>query len=331
MRKITSRIKLISLMLSLILVTLIFVTIYLNEQTKHDSYVVNIAGKERMLSQKMAKELFLNAWQYDSDFGEFQLARDEFISNLNALKTGNSYAMITPPPSDKIKSQLAKITQTSEKFMYKAELIRSKILKGQPASQDDIVSIYELNNQLLLMIDDNVKDYALLSADKKRFLEMVQYFFAFLTFVVVAMSVYFTRQIENEFDRFLSSANEVSKIKCDEENIEEIEMHEVGSNELELAEANMKQFLTKVEKVIQKAQNALNESHNAIAQIEGAAKIMEEHASAMSIDENNRKEIGMYIDKSEDLAISSLDEIANTKKMLDKFQNTIDTIVKKMG
>ena len=143
-------------------------------------------------------------------------------------------------------------------------------------------------------------------------------------------SILLTRKIEHEFDRFLGSAKEVSAIRCDDISMDDI-VEDSGGHELERAEADMKLFLTKVERVIRKAQNALNESQNALTQIEGAAKIMEYHTSEMSIDEQNRKEISKYIDKSEDLTINSLEEIANTKKMLDKFQSTIDNIVKKMS
>lgn len=331
MRKITSRIKIMGLMLSAILISLIAITIYLNEQTKHDSYVVNIAGKERMLSQKMAKELFLNISQYKSDFREFSTAKDEFTSNLNALKNGNSYAMITPPPSEDIKNNLNKISELSENFFHHSELIRATILTGNTVAKQQTDDIYTLNNKLLQMIDNTVKDYTTLSADKKRGLEIVQYFFGMLTMIAIFFTLYLTKQIDQEFDHFLASANEVSKIRCEENSDEDIKIaNEVDSNELLMAEANMKNFLKKVEKVIQKAQSALNESYNALSQIEGAAKIMEQHTKTMSLDESHKKEIGKYIDKSEDLTINSLDEIANTKQMLDKFQNTIDTIVKKM-
>ncbi|HOI82992.1 MAG TPA: hypothetical protein PKW30_01660, partial [Campylobacterales bacterium] len=85
----------------------------------------------------------------------------------------------------------------------------------------------------------------------------------------------------------------------------------------------------KVEKVVSKAEAALNESKNAISELESSAKLMENRLASDEIDEKTKKEMELYIDKSEDLTITSLEDIAGTKEMLQKFRNSLAEINKK--
>lgn len=320
MNKITTQIKLIGLSLSIIAIALVLLTIFLNQKSKHDSNVVNIAGKERMLTQKMAKELFLGM----NNKSEFEAAKTEFLSNLNNLIDGSSQNGITPPPTEKIKEKLLLIKQKSDEFLSLSNMFAMD-------SQDELLKekIYASNNALLAMIDETVREYTVEFEAKRERLEALQYIGGLLILLATFMSVYLTKKIERKFDKFLVETKEIGSMRCDDAENED----ETASNEGELEQAKyeLKNFMAKVEKVVSKAEAALNESKNAIAELESSAKLMENRLASDEIDEKTKKEMELYIDKSEDLTITSLEDIAGTKEMLQNFRNSLAEINKKIG
>ena len=55
---ISIKIKLIGILFILLMTSIILTTIYLNDKNKKDALVINIVGKERMLTQKISKSIF---------------------------------------------------------------------------------------------------------------------------------------------------------------------------------------------------------------------------------------------------------------------------------
>jgi len=324
MNKITSQIKLIGFSLSIIAIALVLLTIFLNQKSKNDANVVNIAGKERMLTQKMAKELFLGIAKQNIDYKEFDAAKQEFLANLDSLASGNKKDGITPPPTEKIKNKLLAIKQKSEEFLS----IAAKIRAGN--TEDNIVSdMYALNNTLLAMINDTVGEYAAEFEAKRERLEAIQYVGGGLIIIAILMSMYLTRKIETKFDKFLSETKEIGALKCDDS--EAPQSINTDTGELDQAKGELKSFMLKVEKVVSKAQKSLDESQSAIAELETSTKIIEERLRSEELDEKVKKEMESYIDKSEDITISSLEDIATTKEMLQKFRITLIEINKKIS
>lgn len=324
MNKITTQIKLIGFSLSIIAIALVLLTLFLNQRTKNDSNVVNIAGKERMLTQKMAKELFLGITKQNGEFGEFDAAKKEFLVNLDSLINGNEKDGITPPPTEKIRGKLLSIKQKSDEFLALSEKIR-KGERGEAVA----VQMYASNNTLLAMIDDTVKEYASRFEEKRERLEALQYGGGALILIAVIMSMYLTRKIETKFDKFLSETKEIGALKCDDPD-SNLDMP-TDTGELDQAKSELKSFMCKVEKVVSKAQKALDESQNAIAELEMSTKIMEGKLHSDELDEEVKKEMESYIDKSEDITISSLEDIATTKEMLQKFRATLTQIGEKIA
>lgn len=316
MNKITTQIKFIGLSLSVIAIALIVLTLNLNQKSKNDANVVNISGKERMLTQKMAKELFLGQGKSE----EFEAAKKEFVANLYSLTNGSEKNGITPPPSKKIQDMLTLIKQKSDEFL---------ILSGgiQDGHKDDALMkrVYTLNNELLGIIDDTVREYTIEFEAKRERLETLQYAGGVAMLFAVLISIYLTKKIEIKFDRFLSETKEIGSLHCEEMNESDNETT-ASYGELDQAKNELKTFIARVEKVVSKAEAALNESQNAIAELESSTKIMDARLHNDTLDENTRKEMESYVDKSEDLTISSLEDIAGTKAMLQKFRTTLAEI-----
>ena len=86
--------------------------ILINQRSIQDGYLINIAGKERMLTQKITKEVFIINSQNQQNFDELNLAIKEFEENLHTLRYGNQKKNINPPSNSTIIKQLALIEKT---------------------------------------------------------------------------------------------------------------------------------------------------------------------------------------------------------------------------
>lgn len=318
MNKITTQIKLIGFSLSIIAIALALLTLFLNQKSKNDARVVNIAGKERMLTQKMAKELFLGLYDDKYDLGEFESAKEEFLTNLQKLSTGDEQSALTPPPTPQIAAKLALIKKKSEEFLRLGENLKTQ------SDDESLEALYVSNNELLAMIDSVVGEYTVEFEAKRERLEALQYVGGFFIFAAILLSVYLTRKIETKFEKFLSETKEIGSLKCEDEEAPPAPVADAG--ELDMAKNELKSFMHKVEKVVVKAQKALDESTSAIIELESSAKIIERKLDDKNINEKTKQEIESYIDKSEDLTITSLEDIASAKETLKKFTETLERI-----
>ena len=100
---ISRKIKLIGILFIVLMTCIILTTIYLNNKNKKDALVINIVGKERMLTQKISKNIFyLYHNKSNTLLNERDAATIEFIYNLNSLKEGNTLTGIEKVPTDLI-------------------------------------------------------------------------------------------------------------------------------------------------------------------------------------------------------------------------------------
>ena len=104
--KISTKIKLLGALLIFLMASVIVTTIYLNQQNIKDALLINIAGKQRMLTQKIAKNIFYIYYNSTQDFYELNSACDEFVDGLNTLKHGNQDKGILVVPTHEISNQL---------------------------------------------------------------------------------------------------------------------------------------------------------------------------------------------------------------------------------
>ena len=82
---IENKLKLVGGSLTLVVVATIFISLYMNIKTKKDALIINIAGKQRMLTQKISKEIFYDLLKYSTDFRNVDAAMSTFENNLYVL------------------------------------------------------------------------------------------------------------------------------------------------------------------------------------------------------------------------------------------------------
>lgn len=152
--KISTKLKAVGGLLSLMIFVIIALTVAMNEKSKKDSLIINIAGKQRMLTQKMTKEIFFIRHRDSRDFRALNAAMDLFENNLNDLLFGNKDRGMYAPQNDVIKTKLEEVEAKWRPF--KEEIAKIKVgIDGVKSDKEVLTQRIQI---LLTMSDNIVKD-----------------------------------------------------------------------------------------------------------------------------------------------------------------------------
>lgn len=153
-KKIINILVLISI---LILLINSYVIYKITKIQKKQSKVINIAGRQRMLTQKTTKEILHKRYE---DYDTFKLLRtiNEFQKNLEDLKYGNEDRGIPPTKNEQIMKQQIKVTKIWNEFRKNVKIIlnnNESSLKTKKAFE----YIKDNNMKLLNEVNKAVKLY----------------------------------------------------------------------------------------------------------------------------------------------------------------------------
>ena len=149
--KVSTKLYVALFMQFIVTISLVSILLYMQTKQKHDSLVINLAGRQRMLSQKMTKEILL--------FSEGHLSSEKaantinvFHATLNSLNHGGKapldlaqtqFAELPKPGNRKVVDQLQTVESTWKTYQKNALEILAE--KDQPALEN----IKEINATLL--------------------------------------------------------------------------------------------------------------------------------------------------------------------------------------
>ena len=119
--------------------------------------ILNLAGRQRMLSQKMSKEFFLVAADYQPQANRDQLKQTMslFEKTLTGLRDGDDSLGLPPTGSALIVKQLDKTKECYEQM----QPVLAKVADGGTPSTEDIRLIAETNPPVLKNMNKAVKMY----------------------------------------------------------------------------------------------------------------------------------------------------------------------------
>jgi nitrate/nitrite-specific signal transduction histidine kinase len=171
--KISSKLYTVLFMQFIVAIALVGIGLYMQAKQKHDSLVINLAGRQRMLSQKMTKEILL--------FSEGKLSSQTvantinvFHDTLNSLSHGGKasldlaqtkFAELPKPESKETVEQLQKVESTWKLFRKNA----SKILAEK--DQSSLEHIKQINVTLLREMKEVVEQLQKVESTWKLFQE----------------------------------------------------------------------------------------------------------------------------------------------------------------
>ncbi|MGM0519821.1 MAG: type IV pili methyl-accepting chemotaxis transducer N-terminal domain-containing protein [Campylobacterota bacterium] len=311
---IKTKIRVIGLLFIILISTIILTTIFLNNNNKKDAMVINIAGKQRMLTQKISKNIFYIYHNQNHSFSQLDKATTEFIYNLNSLKDGNRLTGIYKAPNKQIAKQIAKIEILWNNFHENIKEFKSSLTNNENDIKITVNAIYETNNNLLEEVDKLVSMYTLYSENKAEYLKYVQYFFTFLVLLLMIYSFIQLKKVEDNANKFLN----FSKKLRDENTNQTLEpLNFDAENEIVEATNSINCFINKVNSAVEYSTNAsikLQEITNEFDEI---------------LDElNNSKDISKtQLNKSEDMVIESQEEIINSTNKLQNLKKQLDLVL----
>lgn len=317
--KISTKIKILGSLLMVSIFFVIFVTIYLNQKNIKDALIVNIAGKQRMLTQKISKSILYLYQTEKTDFSELDMAVNEFIYGLDTLKNGNKLLSISPAPTEQINAQIAKVTLLWETFSQNIKEFKKALLNEDlKIMQTSLNHIANSNNQLLKNVDEIVTLYTQHIESKTTFIKYFQYFALSFMFFLISFAFLKLKAIEAHAQEFLDVSKEMGSSELDK--IKPLKIN--GETELVEATTNLNCFIDKVNTAMSYSQNALDQSKMASDKL---AELTNEFDEIIS--EINDKAVISQLDKSEDIVIESSEELLKSTKKLQNLKEELDKLL----
>ena len=319
---ISTKIKVIGILFALLMTSIIATTIYLNNKNEKDAMIINIAGKQRMLTQNISKNIFYLYSNPKSSQNELDTSIEEFIYNLESLKGGNSLGKLKESPNIQIDRQMLQIEYLWSIFYQNIvkfkELIQNNSNKQE--LQNIVNIIYETNPELLYEVDALVSLHTINSEQKIRFLKNSQYFFAILILFLIIYSFLELKTMEKNALRFLEESKKVMEQNF-EEPLKPIKIEAEG----ELIEASniFNRFLNKINSAIIDSNSALEQSKNASYKLEEISNEFDEIINEIQ----NKSEISKQLNKSEDIAIQTQEQLLHSSKRLNELKNELEKII----
>ena len=325
-KSISTKIKILGALLIVLMLSVIATTIYLNQQNAKDALIINIAGKQRMLTQKMSKNIFYIHYSSNKDFYELNSATNEFIEGLNILRHGDRDKKISPAPTYKISLQQIEIDKLWRKFyenIQNFKLYTNSALNRKVELEDIVASIYRDNTILLNNVDKLVTMYTDYSENKTNFIKLFQYTSGLILLILFLYSLLQLRSIESHVDSFM----QYSKMIINNEDITKLKPIKLeAESETEIIEVS-----DTINCFIQKVNSAMDHSSEALRQSERASVKLEELTDEFDsiIDElNDKSSVHKHLNNSEDIVIESTEELINSTRKLSNLKRELEKLTK---
>ena len=160
LNKISSKINFIGGALSFVVIMNVILTIYLTRKQEGDSYIINIAGRQRMLSQKITKEVFYTKSTGSFNFETLNSDMKIFQKNLYILINGNKKLNVYKPPNKEIQDKLKQVLNIWVPFqgkIKKLEQYTNDIKKSKEIMMDKFNEILKISDKVVkAMVDYNL-------------------------------------------------------------------------------------------------------------------------------------------------------------------------------
>ena len=322
---ISRKIKLIGILFIVLMTCIILTTIYLNNKNKKDALVINIVGKERMLTQKISKNIFyLYHNKSNTLLNELDAATIEFIYNLNSLKEGNTLTGIEKVPTDLIAKQLSKVDILWKSFHVNINNFREHIINRNPSNEallkNIVDSIYATNNILLEEVDKLVSMYTFYSEQKSDYIRYLEYIFGLMIISLIFYSFSQLKAMEDNVKKFFEFSKKLTQ-SADNNHLEPIKIE--AEKEIIEASDTINCFISKINSAMDYSSNAIEQSKNASIKLEEITNEFNKTINKLKYS----KQITNKLDKTENIIIQSHEDLIKTTKKLQLLKNELDKLL----
>lgn len=318
---VSQKIKIIGALLILSIFTVIVVTIFLNQKNIKDATIVNIAGKQRMLTQRITKNIYFLYQNKENNFTEIDNAIAEFNYGLTTLISGDSLLGIASAPTEELKAQMTKVTILWNSFEQNVKEFKEALLKNDNQKLNSTIKfINNNNNRLLEEVDKIVSLYTTHIEKKTDFIKKFQYLAFSLLFLLALYSIIQLRQIEQNAREFIEKSKKISS-----GDISDLAPIDINTEKefVEVAD-NMNNFINKVSAAMNYSQTALEQSKKASQKLESLTEEFDELINEFE----NKSDVLKGLDRSEDIMIESTEDLIKTTKRLQSLKTQLDSLLK---
>ena len=148
---INNKLKLVGGSLTFIVVSTIIISVYMNARSKKDALIINIAGKQRMLTQKISKEIFYNIHKYSTDFRIINSSMNTFENSLFDITNGNSAKGIYSPQNERITEKLHQVKKMW--LPFKTNILK---LENNLEIINPNLEVFTIKINKILTLSDNI-------------------------------------------------------------------------------------------------------------------------------------------------------------------------------
>ena len=319
--KISTKIKLLGAMLIIMIFTVISSTIYLNQKNTKDSLTINISGKQRMLTQKITKNIFYLNQTKGTNFAQLDKAVSNFEYGLDTLKNGNDLLGISNAPTDKIRNQIAKIIVLWNSFKNNINNFKSGLInENNKLTTVSMKYIAVSNNELLEEVDHLVTLFTQYAESKTNFIKNFQYIALGILVFIIIYSILQLKTIEIHAREFIEKSKLIANTDIDS-HFEPINV-EAESEIIEAAD-NINCFINKLNSAMEHSSIAVEQSKNASIKLE---ELTDEFDTIITEMEDSSL-ISNQLDKSEDIALESTENLIKTTKKLQELKKELDHLL----
>ena len=204
---------------------------FLNVQ-ESKGVVINLAGRQRMLTQKMSKEAF-NVLEKENNYKTLKKTADLFQSTLNGLILGDNKLNLPPVNSEKVKTQLLKVKNLWSPFSKAIYTLTNttneeKVIEAKKyIAENNITLLKEMNKAVKMLEVENSKSVANLKI-------MFIIILGLMVGIVVFSLININSNIFKPMDTVMQSAIRIGKIRnlAYEKNNKENLIAEIKNNKL---------------------------------------------------------------------------------------------------
>ncbi|MGG5253220.1 methyl-accepting chemotaxis protein [Neobacillus sp. SM06] len=297
--KITVKIALFFLIMSLIsIASYLIINSFLSDQ-EEDAQIINLAGRERMLIQKMSKESLILATKQTSsnkDVQNLTATRKEFEQLLQALMNGNKKLEVPAMSSEETLQQLQKVDQLWQPFKANVQ----KIEKRNDPSGRALNDIVTTNEQLLSEMNKAVLLYGDFSRQK---VKDVKFRLLISNLIIILFSIagwwIFYFQIANPLKKLSAVANQVAKGDLTGENLYINRNDEVG-----ILVKSFHQMVENLKVLISNIQQTTLQLASSSQQLNASAEMSSQSAEQVAaISQNSADKIAKQLNSVDEVSV----------------------------
>ncbi|RAX58150.1 hypothetical protein CCZ01_03495 [Helicobacter monodelphidis] len=338
MNSIVKELTFMGIVITICITTLISSTLLINSKGISDAELINIAGSERMLTQKMLKEL------YTLDFISLYTTTNTFEERL-ALLEGGQHKGIKIPNDKKIKEQLEAVKIQWNLFRKQLENFKHHIyhsLRQEHIQQEFDSYLYfygnaqisefdreltDTNLVLLWLIDDLVTLYTEKSIATREYLSLFQYVSALILLCVGAYGMRLIWNIKKQFDDFIAKSKQIASMDT-QTAIQSPLFTQTGKEENEFCQValHLNTFLERLNIVKSSPAQAKMLSEKISNDINAIIDDINHNINELHLSNEEKNKLMNEINISENIAIESSEQLITTAKLLEQLKESLENV-----